>query len=269
MLKYAVTLAAITIGVLASGSASATIITEIGGSSPWQNDSTSGNGAYEIVNLTGLGGNLENDAPLPTGAVKLTTGADNSDRAQIGIADSFGRVGDILNQNISFSYSFLKVDSGNIAAAPSLKLTFLNPNYQGDGYVQLVYEPYWNLGSSVTTDEWLDMDISFTDGLFWNTGGFGQANSAGGPPLLNLAGWLNAFDSGFEDAQLIGLSIGVGTYNQNQIGYFDNVVISGTEADGSYDFEAKDVSAPATGLLMLTSLGFLAFHRRQLLQTKL
>ncbi len=79
--------------------------------------------------------------------------------------------------------------------------------------------------------------IDENTGLFWTTGGFGFGNSFGGPPIKTLAEWRTALSSDFGDADLLAVSVGVGSFNVGQIGYFDNVIIAGTNADASYDFE--------------------------------
>jgi hypothetical protein len=115
----------------------------------WYENDIRGAGVAGIENLAGLGGVLENDAPLPTGATRLTTGADNNDKAEIGIPDNFGLAGDILNAGFGLSYSYFKENMGNAFAAPSIKLVFFNfsqpcPSPDADCFVTLVYEPTWN-----------------------------------------------------------------------------------------------------------------------------
>ncbi len=222
----------------------------------WYENDIRGAGVASIESLVGLGGALENDAPLPTGAVRLTTGADNNDKAEIGVADDFGLAGDIIDGNLQLSYSYYKESSGNAFAAPSIKLVFFNfeqpcPSPDADCFVTLVYEPTWNQpgteGSSaaVPTGAWTNVSIANTSGLFWGTGGFGLPNTAGGPPLRTLDEWLTASDASFQNATLVTVSVGVGTYNQDQIGYFDDVSLVTTgpsPVDVTYDFETP---APA------------------------
>jgi len=210
-------------------------------------------GTASIESLTGLGGDLENNAPLPTGAVHLTTTSDNADKAEIGVADDFGLVGDIVDGSLALSYSYYKAASGSAFAAPALKLVFFNftspcPSPDNDCFVTLVYEPTWNQpgseGSSaaVPTDLWTDVAITSTSGLFWGTGGFDEPNTAGGPPLRTLDEWLTAFDASFAGATLVTVSVGVGTFNQDQLGYFDAVSLLTTgpnPTDLTWDFEAS------------------------------
>jgi len=217
----------------------------------WYENDVRLDGAASIESLVGLGGNLESAAPLPTGAVQLTTTGNDGDKAEIGVPGNFGLAGDILDGDFALSYGYYKAVSGNAFAAPSIKLVFFNftspcPSPSNDCFVTLVYEPTWNQpgseGSSalVPTESWTDVSISNTSGLFWGTGGFGEPNTAGGPPLRTLDEWLSQFDSSFAGATLVTVSVGVGTFNQDQLGYFDNVSLFTTgpvATDITWDFE--------------------------------
>ena len=218
----------------------------------WYESNTTGTGgAVSIVDLTGLGGNLELSQPLPGSAAVLSTTTDNNDRAHLGIFDAYGTPDDIFS-TLSLSYSYHKASNGtqNLAAAPALKLTFFNticddPASAGDCFGLLVFEPTWNQpgfeGSSVSPplDTWQTFNIDENTGLFWWTGGFGQPNTAGGPPLKTLAQWRTAMSSDFGDSMLAQIEIGVGSFNQNQLGYVDDVKISHSFGGGynrSFDF---------------------------------
>ncbi len=247
-------------------------ITTLDKTQGWYLSDVRNNGTATIVDLTGLGGTLENDQPLPTGAVKLTTEFDNADKAEIGIDGNFGLASTTLN-SIQLGYSYYKqsVSGANMTAAPSIKLAIgaANHSSSNDNYGFLVYEPSWNLSSAGSTnppvDAWQTVNIDSTTGSgsnavggWWWSGGFEIGNSGGGPPLRSLSEWAAAFQASdatdFANAYIIGLSIGVGSYNQGQIGYFDNVSISGTLLDEIYDFEAP-AAVPAPGALLLGSLG--------------
>ena len=62
----------------------------------WYEMQVEAGGAADIVNLSGVGGNLENNQPLPVGAGLLTTGSSNPDVAHVGVVDSYGNASDIL-----------------------------------------------------------------------------------------------------------------------------------------------------------------------------
>ena len=238
----------------------------------WQTSLTAADGTAEIVDLTGLGGNLENNAPLQTGAVKLQTGPAVSSRAEIQLrpVGGFGTVNDLFDTNLSFSYSMYKGSTGNAEPAPSFKMQFYNssPVLDPDGYMELIFEPYWNQpgsegsSSAVPAGDWTDYTVSLTSGLLWSTGGFGVSNSAGGPPLRSLEDWLSTLNADFGDANLVGISLGLGTYTPSQIGYVDNVGINAGNYLKTFDFEAAvEVPAPASLPLLLIGLLGMAAKR--------
>ncbi|KKN17709.1 hypothetical protein LCGC14_0963050 [marine sediment metagenome] len=242
---------------------------------PWQRSLTTEGGTAEIVDLTGLGGNLENNAPLPTGAVKLQTGSASGSRAEIQLLPDggFGTVNDLFNSNLSFGYSMYKGGTGAAEPAPSFKMQFYNPEpvQDRDGYMELVFEPYWNqpgsegASSAVPMGDWIDYSVDITSGLLWSTGGFGTGNSGGGPPLLTLQDWLSTLNSDFGDASLFGISLGLGSNTPDQIGYVDNVRVNAGNYSRTFDFEASsEVPAPASlPLLLIGLLGVAAKRLRR------
>jgi hypothetical protein len=241
---------------LATAAGAATVtVTTLNGTQGWKVTNTAG-GESSIVDLTGLGGTLESGQPLPSGGVKQTTTANNADKSLVAYAASFGTVNAILS-TLSISYSYFKSSgSGNDAAAPTLKLNFGSGN--------LIYEPYWQ-GANPTTDVWTTTSIDFTHGLFWTDGMYGVASSAGGPPLHTLQDWLTTFNNGFSNAKLTSIGIGIGSYNQSQVNYFDNVTIAGTNGpNGTYNFQAPTaVPVPATLPLLVGAVGGLGLLRRR------
>lgn len=220
----------------------------------FENDVRPG-GTASIADLTGDVTNIGVNQPLPIGAAKLTTDFTDDATAKVGVLNDYGMPDDIFSTlGILYSYHKAANVGQNPAAAPALKLAFFNtvcdgPASAGDCFGTLVYEPTWNgpgstsavpLGSNPAVDVWTDVVIDENTGLFWWTGGFGFDNSFGGPPLKTLAEWHSAFPSDFGDATLVAVSIGVGSFNQGQVGYFDDVQISHLFGGGfseSYDFE--------------------------------
>ena len=232
----------------------------------WYEKSVVAGGTASVVSLSGVGGNLENNQPLASGAARITTGASNNDTAEVGVGDHYGNASAALTDgSFQVSYDFYKSSVGDLNpwAAPAIRLTISNPAAGGDNIGALVYEPYWQTSpmAHVPTDDWLSVSITSTEGLFWWDGGLGQSNSFGGPPLRTLSEWAGSFDSSFDDANLVALSLSVGSYNQGQTGYFDDVSISFTGYSASYDFEP--IPEPTTALLLSLGLVGLAVRRRE------
>ena len=145
---------------------------------PPSSASTVGGGTASIVNYDGAG------------ALKLTTANDVNDQADVVISDNFGNFGDLLtDSSLAFDYRFQKADvsGGNEFAAPALSLLLYDEGFEGDGFVTLKYEHYWNIGNAVVpTDDWIIGTIDFSGGGVWSSGGLGLENSFGGPPLFTL-----------------------------------------------------------------------------------
>lgn len=216
----------------------------------YENDVRTG-GTASIADLTGTGGNLETNQPLPIGAALITTDFTNDAKAEVGVPDDYGIPNDIFS-TLNLSYSYFKAANAtqNSSAAPALKLTFSGGFICSDCNGTLVYEPYWNgsnapSGADPTQDQWITATIDENSGYFWSTGMFGSINSGGGPPNKTLAEWKDTLDAAFRTSTLILVSVGVGSYNQGQIGYFDDVSIAHSTYNESYDFEPPAPPAPS------------------------
>ncbi|MEQ8836817.1 MAG: hypothetical protein RID07_08435, partial [Lacipirellulaceae bacterium] len=255
-------LAILTLALLTSSVANAAVIREFlplpvtTTPGEWYLSDMRGAGTASIPDLTGLGGDLETNQPLPTGAALLTTDFNNGDKAEVGTFGNFGLAADVLTTGqIGYDYYKQTVASGNASAAPSIKLTLFAAGGTGDNFGTLVYEPTWNQpsgGSSIVpADAWQSVSIDSTTGStdgtgtggWWWTGGFGEANTAGGPPIRSLGEWASLFAANdpadFPNAQVVGISVGVGTFNQGQVGYFDKVSLSVPGGyNETFDFQA-------------------------------
>ena len=201
----------------------------------WFEFGTCDGGTTSIVNLTGAGGDLENLQPLPVGAALLTTDGNTNSKAEIGVLLPPLLANPVLPL-AELDYSYHKVNVGAPAPAPSIKITLWNPACPsgGDCFGTLVYEPYVQGAGNPPTDTWTSLAIGYdtgggdgpNTGGFWWTGGFGAPNTAGGPPYQSLHEWqdqFNAFNSDFAGAIVLALSVGVGSFNLDQVGFFDRV----------------------------------------------
>jgi hypothetical protein len=210
-------------------------------------------GTAGVVDLTGSGGDLENNQPLPIGSALITTDLTNAAKAEVGVANNYGKAVDIF-PTLNLSYSFHKATNPgqNASAAPSIKLTIHNPGCGTgvDCFGTLVYESYVQGAGNPSPDTWTTATITPTSGTFWWTGGFGLPSSFGGPPYDTLDTWLTNLGASpdFAGADVVVVSVGVGSFNQGQIGYFDDVRISHQFAGGfneRYNFEPPALPAPA------------------------
>lgn len=248
---------------MAAPAAYAATVNEFGGASSWQPTDVRTGGTAEIVDLTGVGGALENDVRLGSGVAKLTTNGTNIAKAEVGVAGNFGTMADFIAGG-SLSFSFFKASIGDTSpfAAAAIKLTVLDPTTSAaDSFGTFVYEPTWNqaapnASTAVPTDTWLDVLIDGLSGVLWHTGIYGAANQGGGPGKT-LADWNTFFAGDLASAVIVGIAVGVGTYNQNQTAYFDNIKFKNGSINAEYDFELASVPGPAALPLLLSGIGLM------------
>lgn len=235
----------------------------------WYESGVQAGGTIGIVDLTGVGGNLETAQPLPTGAGKITTTSDNQSRAQAFTYADFGDAASFLS-NVTLGYNYYKTTNpSNVSAAPSLKLNVQSLVGTGDNFGTLIYEPYWNQspGDLVPdADAWQAASIPANagggddnHGGWWWSGGFEIGSGAGGPPLRSLTEWVSAFQASdpvdFATARVTAIGIGEGTFNTNEVSYFDNIsyaVVGGPSE--TWDFQA----IPEPGSLAMAGVAAIA-----------
>lgn len=204
--------------------------------------------------------------------MRLQTPNDNNARAEIKREGNYGQVRDLFDGDLSLTYSWYNAPGSGTTAAPALKISIFNPTFTGDGFGQLIYEPYAQ-GSGLNTivipeDEWVTETISLTDGLFWDTSLLGTSNHAGGPPYQTLQAYLTDPEidqAAFADSFVTSIAVGLGSFNPSVSSFTDNVKIAGTLLDGEFDFQAAVVPLPAALPMAAAAFGvfgFIGWRRR-------
>jgi hypothetical protein len=205
-------------------------------------ESTTGAGDVAFVEVA--------DAPLGDGALNLTTEADNNDRASISRSEDV-RLADVTALGYSTYRGAGFIDEGNAAYRVSIDADGDSSTTEDRG--SLVFEPYWQndgLGDPTPNaqGEWQKWDV--LGGVFWASisGGnaiSGMSNGAGGPPFYSIDDVLALHP----DAMVTGISVGVGSYNQNYDVLVDEVVF-GYETGSAIETYTYDLEpAPVVGTL--------------------
>lgn len=217
----------------------------------WYASSIFPGGNASVVSLSGAGGDLEFSQPLPSGAAQLTTNVTLGAKAEVGVRNVYGVAASII-PSLGIGYNWYKATTSeqDPAAAASIKLTFSNSacdeTASGDCVATLVYQPSQN-GFVPPTDTWQRSDLGNDTGVWSTTGGFGFGGTAGACPCKTLNQWLTESTPDFAQSLLISVSVGIGDRQYGQNGYFDNVTISGTSADATYDFDIAPVVTDGDG----------------------
>ena len=97
---------------------------------------------------------------------------------------------------------------------------------------EITYEPYYNIAAhnplnsaSILSNTWQTWSTTQANGKFWGNGGFLGTTPSGGAYATNvtLAQVLAAYPS----AKIVGISLGMGTWNPGQVILVDNLIING------------------------------------------
>jgi hypothetical protein len=230
------------------------------------------------------------------GALKMTTVLDNNSKSAYYLVDdsgSFGIFGDLLNQGLDLEYSFLKQADQQGApiaaafAAPALTLGLYNESFNGDGYIELKYEHYWNIGNAaVPLETWTVANINSSAGQMWGNGGLDLPNTGGGPRFYSFNDILNGTASStglftsdipsidfssLLSADLVNISVQVGSYNQGQTGYVDYVKMTTDQGSTTWDFQANanQVPEPSSIAILVIALSGFGLVRKRKVQKRL
>jgi len=126
---------------------------------------------------------------------------------------------DMVNGNASFR---LIVDlDGNLATLGDVK--------------DVTYEPYYNIlahnvlnDASITPNLWQNWAATLANGKFWAGGVttiLGPSEGAGGAYATNFT--IQQLVDSYPNAKITGISIGMGTYNKDQVILVDNLILNG------------------------------------------
>lgn len=118
-----------------------------------------------------------------------------------------------------------------LAQTPVLNLYIRDVNNGIDVFSRLVWEKYYTDSSPALTNTWVTQDIAtmnmwrYVDGAGYTVTGGANEDPFYPDPLLatSLASWLTYYS---DQAQVYGISVGLGSYWPDQyVGYVDNVVL--------------------------------------------
>ena len=179
----------------------------------------------------------DSNAPVGTGALQFTTINDNSSRVR------FEKVVDIdLDSSTVISFDSKQVSAANPSVGNVTLRLFVDldgdTNTTGD-VTEITYEPYYNFNSenasnsqvSILPNTWQTWNITDTGSQFWANGGFLGATPSGGAYATNFT--LGLVNTNYPNAKIVKMSLGMGTYNVDQVILADNLVVNGTV----YNFE--------------------------------
>ena len=192
---------------------------------------TTGGGDIDFIHST--------SSQIGDQALNLTTQSDVNDRA------SLARVEDVDLADVTTLKYSTKRGAGFQAegnAAYRVRIDADGDTGTTNDVATLVYEPYWQDGDGdfgpITNDLWQTWNVF--EGTFWasipsgNTVA-GLTNGAGGPPFYSIDDVLTLHP----DAKVIGISVGVGSYNLNYNILVDAVVF-GYESDTAFEVTTYD-----------------------------
>ncbi len=244
-----------------AATASAETITSLTNPGSWANNSSNG-GNGQIIDVTGLGGNLETNAPAGTGVLELSTNAGGSSKAEVKIQGNFGTIGDFVNSG-SMGYDYYQTSGGpSSTIAPALKFEVLDStNTSGDGYATFIYEPYYN-GGVGAYDTWHNVGITGNSGNFWHTELYNVSGIDFDETILDWATLLGSM----QDAVITSIIFGIGSGTPNELGYVDNFYFYNGNTSFTADFEVSAVPLPAALPLYgagLAAMGLIGWARKR------
>lgn len=178
------------------------------------------------------GGNVSFVDEDPRGTVlQLTTIDDNDSRVRW--------VNDNLNHVLA-TFSGVSFDSKQVAAIDpvngnaSMRLFVdLDGDINTPDVQEITYEPYYNIAAhnplndaSILANTWQTWNTTLANGKFWANEGFLGSTPGGGAYATNFT--LAQVNSAYPSARIVGISLGMGTYNRGQVVLVDNLIVNGS-----------------------------------------
>ncbi len=231
----------------------------------WSNAYPGSPGSLGIVDLTGEGGDLENNVTLGPGALRMETTGDGSSRSEVVLVDGggvdLGTVGDFITGG-SVSYDYYQTSGApNPNITPGFKITVLDStDVNGDGYASFIFEPVYN-GGVGAFDTWHTVGFGGSeDGIgLWHTGIYGDAGFNNFYDEYSMADWNALFNGTLFDAVIVAISVGIGSGTPSQLGFVDNINFTNGINTYMADFELAQVPLPAALPLYATGLALFGF----------
>ena len=187
----------------------------------------------EIVNVTGQGGDLETNAPVGKGVLKMQTTATSDSRSEVVNLGFHGTVGSFISDG-ALSYNYYQQSGGpSSSISPAFKFEVLDfTPLTGSGYSTFVFEPFYN-GGIGAFDIWHSVTLDLSTALFWNTGIYDFDDRG---IRMTLAAWDLFFSGSLADALMTSVSFGIGSGTPGQTSYIDglefrNSIFSSLSAD--------------------------------------
>lgn len=209
-------------------------------------EQTRNNGSFSCANVS-VGG-----SPTPTVDWEITSAVAGGDAVEnAGILTL--TTGDDVDSRIRYSYDTPDVDldtvtgfqydSRQVSAFDTVNgnASFrLVVDLHGDGSVikDVTYEPYYNifahndLNSPTITGGWQTWYATQTKGKFWASGVTTVNGLSGGGGAYATNFTLAQLEAAYPNAKVIGVNIGMGTYNKDQVVEVDNLNFNGGAATG-------------------------------------
>ena len=143
-----------------------------------------------------------------------------------------------LNHNLS-TFTGVSYDSKQVSAIDavngnaSMRLFIdLDGSTSTADVQEITYEPYYNIAAhnpmgpaAIVSNIWQTWHTTLANGKFWANGGFQGSVGGGGDYATNFT--LAQVLASHPSAKVVGISLGMGTYNVGQVVHVDNLVVNG------------------------------------------